>query len=151
MIRQLLNQCGRRSVRNSCGFTLIEIILAIVVLAIALPSIMVAFSGMKGSVTPEYNIQAAELGQFQLEAISQHTFATIPAAGAYTCAAFQATVTEVNCAVTGMTAYTYSWTVVEVDSDDPDSGGVTSFAKKVTLDVSRAGMNTVRFYTLFAS
>ncbi len=139
------------SLVNDKGFTLMEVIIAIVIAAIALPSIMIAFGSMKGSVTPEYNIQAAELGQFQLEAISQHTFATIPAAGAYTCAAFQATVTEVNCAVTGFTAYTYSWTVVEVDSDDPDTGGVTGFAKKVRLDVSRANMNTVSFYTLFAS
>jgi len=151
MISQFLIRMRKRCWTDSSGFSLVEMIVAIIVVAIALPSIMIAFSGMKSSVGPEYNIQAAELGQFQLEAISQHTFATIPAAGAYTCAVFQATVTEVNCAVTGFTAYTYSWTVVEVDSNDPDTGGITSFAKKVRLDVSRAGMNTVSFYTLFAS
>ena len=150
MINKPIDRVRVRCLADSSGFTLVEMIIAMVVVGIALPSIMVAFSSMKSSVAPEYNIQAAELGQLQMEAISQHTFATIPAAGTYTCAAFQATVTEVQCAVAGFTAYTYSWTVVEVDSDDPDTGGVTGFAKKITLAVDRSGMGTVRFYTLFA-
>lgn len=141
-----------RRMWSDAGFTLIEIIIAIVIVAIAVSSVMIAFSSLKGSVTPEYVIQAAELGQLQMEAIAEKTRTQIPAAGAYTCAAFQATVPEVQCTVAGFGAYSYSWVVEDVDAADPDtsSPGAT-FAKKVTLTVSRASMNPVSFYTLFAT
>jgi len=140
-----------RRLQSPAGFTLIEVVIAIVIVAVAVPSVMIAFSSLKGSVTPEYVIQAAELGQLQMEAIAAKTRTQIPAAGTYTCAAFQGTVPEVQCAVAGFGAYSYSWLVEDVDAADPDtsSPGAT-FAKKVTLTVNRADMAPVSFYTLFA-
>ncbi|CAI2719249.1 prepilin-type N-terminal cleavage/methylation domain-containing protein [Nitrospina watsonii] len=149
------NETGQLRLRRmdtEAGFTLIEIIIAILVVAIAVPSIMIAFSSLKGSVTPEYVIEAAELGQLQMEAMAARTRTQIPAAGTYTCAAFQATVTEVQCAVAGFAAYSYDWVVEDVNATDPDtsSPGAT-FGKKVTLTVSRANMTPVNFYALFAT
>ncbi|CCQ90534.1 putative Prepilin-like protein [Nitrospina gracilis 3/211] len=134
------------------GFTLMEIIIAILIVGIAVPSIMIAFSSLKGSVIPEYTIEAAELAQLQMEAISEKTRTQIPAAGSYTCAAFQATVTEVQCAVAGFGAYTFAWVVADVDANDPDTSNPgATFAKKVTLTVTRANMTPVSFYALFAT
>ncbi|NIP99693.1 MAG: hypothetical protein GWM98_04035 [Nitrospinaceae bacterium] len=131
---------------------MMEIVLTILIIGIAIPSILISFSSLSGSVIPEYTIQAAALAQQQMEAISEHTRTTIPAAGAYTCAAFQATVAEVVCSVAGFTEYSFSWVVEDVDALDPDTSNPgATFGKKVTLTVSRGGMNAINYYTLFAT
>ena len=104
---------------------------------------MNAFSSLKGSVSPEYTVQAAALGQFQMEAISAKTRLQIPVAGTYSCAAFQAgppAVPEVQCSVPGFPQYTYNWLVEDVSAATPDVVSGPVFAAKVTLTVNRSNM-----------
>ena len=142
-----------KKIRLGCsGVTLIELVVAIVVIGIALTVIMNAFSSLKGSVVPEYTVQAAALGQLQMEAISAKTRLQVPGAGTYNCAAFQAgppAVPEVQCAVAGFPEYTYNWLVEDVSAATPDVASGPAFASKVTLNVSRSGMSPINYYTLF--
>ena len=142
----------RRGRLGCSGVTLIEMIVAIVVIGIAMTAIMNAFSSLEGSLTPEYTIQAAALGQLQMEAISAKTRLQVPVAGTYSCAAFQAgppAVPEVQCPVLGFPEYTYSWLVEDVSAATPDVASAPVFAAKVTLTVSRPNMPPINYYTLF--
>lgn len=131
------------------GFTLIEIIMAIVIIGIAVPTIMIPFSGLSKSKNPEYYIQASFLAQKQMEAMSGKKMSAIPSAGTYTCATFQATVTEISCSSTG---YTFSWLVEDVAANALNTAvGTTSFAKRVTLTVSHATGGDLKFYSLFVT
>ncbi len=146
------NRVPQWSPRGCSGITLIEMVMAIVVIGIAMTAIMNAFSGLQGTVTPEYTIQAAALGQLQMEAISAKTRLQIPVAGTYSCAAFQAgppAVPEVQCPVGGFPEYTYSWLVEDVSAATPDVASAPVFASKVTLTVSRSNMPPINYYTLF--
>ena len=149
---QACERLPKRSRLGCSGITLIELVVAIVVIGVALTVIMNAFSSLKGSVVPEYTVQAAALGQLQMEAIGVKTRLQIPAAGTYNCAAFQLgppAVPEVQCAVPGFPEYTYSWLVEDVSAATPDVASVPAFASKVTLTVSRSSMPAIDYYTLF--
>ncbi|MBI5428693.1 MAG: prepilin-type N-terminal cleavage/methylation domain-containing protein [Nitrospinae bacterium] len=131
------------------GFTLIEIIIAIVVIGIAVPAIMIPFSGIKDVKKPEDAVRAALLAQKQMEAVSGKAYSEIPAAGSYTCAQFQTTLSVIDCA---NTEFDFNWTVENVAASAPNTAvGSPDFGKKVTLAVSRfdGAMSSTSFYTLF--
>ncbi|NIP99653.1 MAG: prepilin-type N-terminal cleavage/methylation domain-containing protein [Nitrospinaceae bacterium] len=140
-----------RSGGEEGGFTLIELIAAIVLIGIAVPALFVPFSGLSESKHPESRVQASFWGLRQMEAISGLAYAGVPAAGSYSCAAFQAaTVPEVDCSSPD---YNFTWRVEDVAAADPDTAvGAPDFAKKVTLTVTRTdgAIGALDFYTLFA-
>lgn len=151
----VFNKKMKSRLSASHGLTLIEMIIAIVVIAIAVPTIMVPFSGIKDVKNPEYVVQASYLAQLQMEAISGKFADEIPV-GTYSCTEFRAAspaVLEVLCGDADFSDYSFSWLVEQVTATDLDTDtGSASFAKKVTLTVSRAdgAMDPVKFYTLFA-
>jgi prepilin-type N-terminal cleavage/methylation domain-containing protein len=135
---------------NAKGFTLIEIILAIVIIGIVVVSMMNVFSGLKDIKKPEYAVQASFLALKQIEAISKAYYDTVPAAGTYTCAQFSATLTTVDCT---NAAYVFSWLVENSTMTTPNvSTGSADKVKKVTLTVTRTdgNMGSMKFYTLFS-
>ncbi|OGW24470.1 MAG: hypothetical protein A3K09_05070 [Nitrospinae bacterium RIFCSPLOWO2_12_FULL_47_7] len=132
------------------GFTIIEIILALVIIGIVVVSMMNMFSGLKDIKKPEYAVQASFLALKQMEGISKQYYDAIPVAGTYTCAAFSATLTTVDCT---SATYTFAWLVENSTLAAPNVVvGAADMVKKVTLTVTRAdnGMNPIQFYTLFS-
>ncbi len=135
--------------RHSEGFTLIEIIIAIVVIGIAVPSMMVVFSGVTDVKKPEDTVRASLLAQKQMEAISGKAYSEMPAAGSYTCAQFQTSIAVIDCA---NTEFDFNWTVDNVSASDPNTAsGSATFGRKLTLTVSRfdGAMSSMTFYSLF--
>lgn len=132
------------------GFTLIETVMAISIIGIVAATMMNMFSGLKDIKKPEYAVQASFLALKQMEGISKQYYDTIPAAGAYTCATFSATLTTVDCT---NTTYVFDWQVDNSTLATPNTAtGSADNVKKVTLTVTRAdsGMNAMKFYTLFS-
>lgn len=131
------------------GLTLIEVIVAIVVIGIAVPVLIVPFSGLKDTKNPEYVVQASYLAQQQMESIADKAYADLPAAGSYTCSQFQASVSSVDCS---SAQYSFSWLLENVNATSPNTAiGSPGFGKKVTLTVSRVdgAMAALTFYSLF--
>ncbi len=118
---------------REAGFTLLEIIMAIVIIAIVVPTFGVVFSGLKDSKAPESAVLVTFISLQQFEAIAGKTYADIPASGTYDCATFQATVTEIICDA----SYTYNWEVQNVAAGALDTPLVPpSTFKKVILTVT---------------
>ena len=111
------------SINNESGFTLIEIIIAMVLIGIAVPSIMIPFSGLSDTKNPEYTIQGSFIGQKRIEKIADKTRDTALA----------------DCNVPATDGdYALSCTEVSVNATDPDTSVVSTFAKRITLTVSRS-------------
>ena len=130
---------------NTAGFTLIEIIVAIVLLGIAVPTLTVYFSGIGDSKVPEYQTEGVFLGTNQFERITDASFNRIPTAGTYTCTAFRdwaitnATAPEnyalnIDCTNTD---YDFNFTVSLVAPDDVDTSGSGGWGKRVVMTLSR--------------
>ena len=67
--------CIRNPARASCGFTLLELILLIVVISVALAGLLLVFStGAVGSVNPVASKQALATAEAMLEEIQQNAF-----------------------------------------------------------------------------
>ncbi len=129
--------------RSQAGFTLIEIIMAIVIIAIVVPTFGVVFSGLKDSKTPESAVLVAFESLRQFEAISKKTYATIPpglpSTATYNCVEFRdgtvnlPAVAEVICDAN----YTYLWEVQNVAAGALDTPlPAASTFKKVILTVT---------------
>jgi len=121
------------------GVTLIELILVIVIIGLAVPALLVPFSGLSESKRPEYVIQATFLAQKHFENIAGKTQNTV------SCADITAFSPEMG--------YTLSCLLEDVANNDLNTDvGASSFAKKLTLTISRAdgAMDPAEFYTLFA-
>ncbi|MZH02263.1 MAG: type II secretion system protein [Nitrospinae bacterium] len=134
-IKSYLKYC---SVKKEGGFTLVEIILAIVVIGIAIPSIMIPFSGIQDTKKPELAIQGSFIALKHIESIASKTRDVSP------CAGITATTDE---------GYTITCSEINVDSTDLDTDtGSDDFAKKVTLTITHPEMSgSLEFFTLFAS
>ncbi len=125
-----------RELGNHCGVTLMELIIAIVIIGIAIPTIMIPFSGLTNVKKPEYVVQASFLAQKYMEKISEKARDTVSCA------------TDIP---TSDGSFTLTCTEEDVDSADLDTDvGADSFAKKITLTISRTEMGDLKFYTLFA-
>ncbi len=124
---------------NEGGFTLVEIIMAIVLIGIAVPTIMIPFSGLSDTKHPEYTIQASFMAQKKMEQLASETRVTIDGKIGSTC----------NNTVDG--AYSLNCTSVDVNAEDPDTSATSTFAKKITLTVSRTdgAMSPLVFTSLF--
>ncbi|PIQ98124.1 MAG: hypothetical protein COV67_00670 [Nitrospinae bacterium CG11_big_fil_rev_8_21_14_0_20_56_8] len=143
-----------RGRRPESGLTIIEIIIAIVVIGISVPVIMVPFSGLKDSQNPEWIVRGSFLGQLQFEALADKAFDDIPDGSAtpYSCASFVAngnSLTDINCSDPD---FTFDWLVENVAAGDLDTAlGTEDFAKKVTLTVTQNGgqVSPMQFTLLF--
>ncbi|PIR00505.1 MAG: hypothetical protein COV66_06260 [Nitrospinae bacterium CG11_big_fil_rev_8_21_14_0_20_45_15] len=134
--------------KNQKGVTLIEIIVTLVVIGIAVPAIMIPFSGLNDSKKPEIAVQATYLANRQMEALADRKFDDLPASSAphSTCANFVANglgLGNINCSVAGFTDYTFSWLVEDVSAASPGGAalGSANFAKRVTLTVTHTPTN----------
>ncbi|MBC8285293.1 MAG: type II secretion system protein [Nitrospinae bacterium] len=123
------------SINDERGFTLIEIIMAITLIGIAVPTIMIPFSGLSDTKNPEYTIQGSFIGQQRIEEIAGET----------------TTDALTTCNEPSPSAdYTLSCAEISVDAADPDTSTSSTFAKKITLTVSRGdgAMSPLTFTTL---
>ncbi len=130
---------------NQSGVTLMEIIIAIVMIGIAIPAIMVPFSGLKDIKQPEYYVQISFYGQKQMEILADQTFGTLPIGTNLDCATFQGTVSNIDCDVDYVSTFDVE-TVAASALDTLD--GLATFAKKVTLTVTYQG-ESLTFVSLF--
>jgi prepilin-type N-terminal cleavage/methylation domain-containing protein len=138
---RIKNICLRyRLLAKENGFTLIEIILALVVIGIAIPSIMIPFSGLSDTKRPELAIQASFIALKHMESIASKARDSSPSI----CAGIIGSPDE---------GYTITCSEINVAASDLDAdvGGTGSFAKKVTLTITHPDMSSsLEFFTLFA-
>jgi prepilin-type N-terminal cleavage/methylation domain-containing protein len=121
-------------IRSERGFTLIEIIIAIVLIGIAVPSIMIPFSGLSDTKTPEFTVQGSFIAQKRIERMADKNQANALA----------------DCNNGNEGAYTLNCVAATVNASDPDTAATSTFATKITLTVSRAdgAMSPLTFTTL---
>lgn len=133
------------------GFTLIEVIMAIVIIGIASTAMINVFSGVQNVKKPEYVVQGSFLALKQMEAINKQYYDTMPAAGSYTCAQFSVTLTLIDCS---NVSYTFNFVVENATMTTPNvsSGVSTDPVKKVTTTVSRNdnAIGSMTFYTMYS-
>jgi prepilin-type N-terminal cleavage/methylation domain-containing protein len=120
--------------KNEQGFTLIEIIIAMVLIGIAVPSIMIPFSGLSDTKTPEYTVQGSFIAQKRIERMADKTQTNALA----------------DCNNGNEGAYSLSCTATTVNASDPDTSTTSTFATKIILTVSRSdgAMSPLTFTTL---
>ena len=127
--------------RSQTGFTIIEILVAIVVIGITVPAIMIPFSGLGDTKNPEYVIQGSFIGQKKMEELASKFRDTITA-----------TCPEGTAATSTDGDYSLDCVSEQVNATDPDTSTTSTFARKVTLTVSRTdgAMSPLVFNSLFA-
>jgi len=132
-------------INNERGFTLIEIIIAMVLIGIAVPTIMIPFSGLSDTKNPEYIIQASFEAQRKMEQLASEYRDSSGLVAACPDGSNQ----DVSF---GGSDYKLICTSTDVDADDPDTSATATFAKKITLTVSRSdgAMSSLEFNHLFA-
>lgn len=142
--RMMQQRC--RSARNEAGFSLIEIIMAMVLIGIIVPVVTVYFGGLNDSKEPEFLMEGVLFGTDQMERIGDEPFLRIPTAGTYTCTAFRdwpiANVAAPNNFAFNIVCtnpnYNFNWTVSQVSAATPNAAASGTFGKRVVLTVSRA-------------
>ncbi|MFT4580056.1 MAG: prepilin-type N-terminal cleavage/methylation domain-containing protein [Nitrospinales bacterium] len=134
--------------KNVSGFTLIEIIMAIVIIGVAIPTIMIPFQGVSHIKTPEFIIQGAFLAQQRMEELAKENRNTVVDSSKCPDGSIS-TKTEGD--------YKMDCTSIKVNAGALDvediSGTVSaSFARKVTLIVYRTdgAMDSLTFSQIFA-
>ncbi|MBT3921990.1 MAG: prepilin-type N-terminal cleavage/methylation domain-containing protein [Nitrospina sp.] len=127
--------------RKEAGFTLVEIIVAIVVIGITVPGILMQFQGLEDTRNPEYVIQASFVAQKKIEDLATQFRDTITTA-----------CPEGTAATSTDGAYSMDCISEQVNATDPDSSTTSSFARKITLKVTRTDgdMAEMKFNALFA-
>lgn len=133
--------------KNQTGFTIIEIIVAILVIGITVPSIMISFQGLEDTKNPEYVIQGSFIGQKKIEGLADRYRTSSTASEDIT-----TDCPEGTAATTTDGNYSLDCVSEQVDATDPDTSTTSTFARKVTLTVSRTdgAMPPLVFNTLFA-
>ncbi len=128
---------------NERGFTLVEIIIAMVLIGIAVPTIMIPFSGLEDTKNPEYIVQASFMAQKRLEELANQKRTEI----------LTACPDGTTASATPENGYEMDCTSVDVSATDPDSSATSDFAKKITLTVRRtdSAMSSLEFTALFAN
>lgn len=134
-----------RPLSREAGMTLMEIIIAIVVIGLAVPLITIPFSGNKDTKKPEYVVHASFIAQKHTETMAGSTAAQAATA----CALYPKTET-----LTASDVYNVACLIYDVDAATPDdapSGGEIVIGKKVTLTISRSDgdMTPALFYSFF--
>lgn len=126
---------------SQAGFTLIEVIVAIVVIGITVPAFMTSFSGLADAKNPEFVIQGSFIAQKKMEELSDQFRDTVTAA-----------CPEGTAATTTDGDYSLDCVSEQVNATTPDSSTTSTFARKITLTVSRTdgAMSGLVFNTLFA-
>lgn len=121
-------------IRGERGFTLIEIIIAIALIGVAVPTIMIPFSGLSDTKSPEYTVQGSFIAQKRIERMADKTQANALA----------------DCNNGNEGAYNLNCVAATVNASDPDTAAVSTFATKIILTVSRAdgAMSPMTFTTL---
>lgn len=129
------------SYRADAGFTIIEIIVAIVIIGITVPAILVPFSGLEDTKRPEFTIQASFIAQKKAEELASQFRDSITT-----------TCPEGTAASTTDGDYTIDCISEKVNATDPDTAATSTFGRKITLTVSRTDgeMSDLVFNTLFA-
>lgn len=127
--------------KKQAGFTLIEIIVAIVVIGVTVPAIMISFSGLDDTRNPEYVIQASFVAQKKMEELANEFRDTITT-----------TCPEGTPATSTDGDYSMDCVSEQVNATDPDTATTSTFARKVTLTISRTdgAMAKQEFSSLFA-
>jgi prepilin-type N-terminal cleavage/methylation domain-containing protein len=131
----------KHAIAKESGFTLVEIIVAIVIIGVTVPAIMIPFSGLSDTKNPEYVIQASFVAQKKMEELANQYRNTITTACPEGVAA---TSTDGD--------YSLDCQSEQVGATDPDTTLTSTFARKTTLTVSRTdgAMASQEFYSLFA-
>ena len=109
--------------KGNNGFTLIEFLVAIVILGVTIPTLMTPFSGLKDIKKPEYYVQASALMNHQVEALFRKAYdeipsrTTCPVGTPCNCTTFQTNVgfIDLNCSNTD---WSYTFGVENVDASD---------------------------------
>ncbi|MBT6514257.1 MAG: type II secretion system protein [Crocinitomicaceae bacterium] len=133
---------------NTSGFTLIEAIMAIVIIGIAIPTIMIPFQGVSQIKTPEFIIQGSFMAQQRMEELAKEKRGTI--VNASNCPDGSTfTKTEGD--------YKLDCTSIKVnagalDTEDVSGTNSSDFARKITLTVYRTdgAMDALTFSQIFA-
>ena len=149
-----MNKTLWQRMQSQTGLTLIEVVVAIVLIGVALPTLTVHFSGIRSLNQPEFFTQATFLGARQIEGLANETLASIPAAGSYDCATFRDARVgggsfDIDCS---STVYLFNWRVDNVAANAVDTpSGSATFGKRIRLTVTRQDgeMPAFNFYTLF--
>lgn len=125
---------------KEAGFTLVEIIVAIVVIGIAVPAIMIPFQGLEDTRNPEYIIQASFVAQKKMEELANQYRDTITTP-----------CPEGTPATTTDGDHSLDCESAQVNAADPDTATTSTFARKVTLTVSRTDgeLADMEFSSLF--
>jgi prepilin-type N-terminal cleavage/methylation domain-containing protein len=123
-------------IRNAKGFTLPEIIMSIVIIGISVPAIMVPFTSLKYTQSPEVVVQASFLAQKHMETLADKNVASID--------------TECSSLNGADGAFTLTCSTIDVAAADLDTAlGSAGFAKKVTLGINHPEMEELSFVNLF--
>jgi prepilin-type N-terminal cleavage/methylation domain-containing protein len=122
--------------RNARGFTLPEIIMSIVIIGISVPAIMVPFTSLKYTQSPEIIVQASFLAQKHMETLADKNVSSI---------------TSDCSSLNGADgAFTLTCSTIDVAAGDLDTAlGAAGFGKKVTLGISHPEMEELSFVNLF--
>ena len=125
---------------KEAGFSLIEIIVAIVIIGITVPAIMVPFQGLEDSKSPEFVIQGSFIAQKKMEELANLRRDTITTP-----------CPEGTPATHPEGDYSLDCESEQVNAADPDTATVSTFARKITLTVSRTdgAMAELEFSSLF--
>ncbi len=121
------------------GFTLVEVIMSIVLIGISVPAIMVPFTSLKFTQSPEIVVKASFLAQKHMETLVDKTVSSI-----------NTDCSSLNGADSQIPAYTLSCSVIDVAAGDLDTAlGAAGFGKKLTLTIDHAEMEPLSFVNLF--
>lgn len=128
--------------KQEAGFSLVEIVVAIVIIGVTVPAIMTAFQGLEGTKTPEFVIQASFIAQKKTEELASENRISI----ATSCP------DGVTTALPPDGDYAMTCLSEQVNATDPDTSTASTFARKITLTVSRTdgAMDAMVFSTFFA-
>lgn len=125
--------------RDAKGFTLPEIIMSIVLIGISVPAIMVPFTSLKYTQSPEIVVKASFLAQKHMETLADKNVASINT----NCSSLNGTDPQ-------LTEFTLACSVIDVAASDLDTAlGSAGFGKKVTLQISHPEMEALSFVNLF--
>ncbi len=129
------------SFRGCAGFTIIEIIVAIVIIGITVPTILTQFSGFEDTKRPEFIVQASFIAQKKAEELSSQFRNTITTA-----------CPEGTAATSTDGDYSIDCISEQVNATDPDTTVTSTFGRKITLTVKRTdgAMSDMVFNTLIA-
>jgi len=125
--------------KNQKGITLIEMIVFIIVVAVAVPVIVgPVLTLLKDSTKPERALTANFLAQQKLETITKDDYPTITA--------YTPVVNGYSADNTGLSGYQWYWETEYVDSDLNSSGDVGYI--KITVKVKDPDNTEYIYYTL---